>query len=89
MSENKDLEVTEFEDLLPCDDIEDSVSFNALDFALSNPQIKNIAFTGNYGSGKSSILKSYIKQHSKHKYIEISLASFTSGSNNDIVKCKI
>lgn len=33
--------------------------------AKNNSQIKNIALTGSYGSGKSSILKSFIKQYNE------------------------
>jgi len=45
--------------------------------------IKNIAITGYYGSGKSSILKTFIKNHhtekpnkNEYKFLELSLATF-------------
>ncbi|MFA6857532.1 MAG: hypothetical protein WCR31_10005 [Treponema sp.] len=76
-------QVVEYDDLLPSDDIEDPVSFNAIQRALDNPRINNIALTGNYGSGKSSILKTYIKNHPERKYIEISLASFNGEMGPD------
>lgn len=47
----------------------------ALDYAFSDADIRNIALTGVYGSGKSSILESY-KKKSELKYIHISLAHF-------------
>lgn len=50
--------------------------FKALDLAISNPDIKNIALTGPYGSGKSSIICSYINQRPTIKAINISLATF-------------
>lgn len=64
-------------DLLPDETKEDHTSFLALNEALENSRIHNIAITGSYGAGKSSLLKSYIKsQHLENKCIEISLASF-------------
>jgi len=65
-----------FEHLAPIDNVEDVVTFNALDYALSQNNIRNIAVTGNYGSGKSSVLQSYIKQNKKNKFLNISLATF-------------
>lgn len=53
---------------------------NALKWALNNRfDIKNIAITGSYGSGKSSVIKTFIKQNefsSKHSFLNISLATF-------------
>lgn len=46
--------------------------------ALSTKDLNNIAITGNYGSGKSTIIKTF--QHlnrEKYRYLNISLASFT------------
>lgn len=51
---------------------------NALDFALKNKDIRNIAVTGIYGSGKSSFLRTYFSK--KHKNVLwVSLASFLDG----------
>ena len=55
-------EEIKFEHLAPIDTVEDEVTFNALDYALSQNNIRNIAVTGNYGSGKSSVLQSKIKK---------------------------
>ena len=71
--------------LSPTDSAEDcDVYLDALSWALSNKkQIKNIAISGPYGSGKSSILQTFIKreEHKKwsfHKnhFLNISLATF-------------
>ncbi len=51
-----------FQHLAPIDSVEDKTVFEALDYALSQNNVHNIALTGNYGSGKSSILESYIKR---------------------------
>ena len=66
-----------FEHLAPLDSANDPEVFEALDYALSQTCIHNIAVTGNYGSGKSSVLNTYIKTHKKHKFLNISLATFT------------
>lgn len=71
-------------DLLPDEDGSDYTSFTALEEALDNPRIHNIAITGSYGAGKSSIIKSFIKSnHVENKCIEISLASFNCKKNNN------
>ena len=49
-----------FQHLAPIDTVDDKAIFDALDYALSQNNVHNIALTGNYGSGKSSILESYI-----------------------------
>lgn len=54
-----------FQHLAPIDTVNDKTTFDALDYALSQENIHNVALTGNYGSGKSSILESYIKQKNK------------------------
>jgi len=48
----------------------------ALNYAIDQANIKNIALTGSYGSGKSSILKTLEYRHPEHYYLRISLASF-------------
>ena len=48
---------------------------NALTYALSEDPIKNIALTGPYGSGKTSIIKTFEKKNT-YKFLYISLATF-------------
>lgn len=65
-----------FIDLAPTDDADAAgVYSGALLYATRNPRVSNIALTGPYGSGKSSIIKSFIKRHKPH-VLQISLASF-------------
>ncbi len=52
-----------FQHLAPIDTVKDKTTFDALDYALSQDNIHNVALTGNYGAGKSSILESYIKRN--------------------------
>ena len=49
-----------------------------LEDAFGQSDIKNIALTGNFGAGKSSILRSFDKSQNggKEKYLYISLADF-------------
>lgn len=76
----------EYEHLAPKTNIseEESKSFSeALNYALGNEEIHNIAITGSYGSGKSSLISSYIKRQENFdkKFLQISLASFTLEKN--------
>ena len=65
-----------FVNLAPTDKAdEDWIYFSALNKALEDPDVYNIALTGPYGSGKSSVIKSFIKRRKK-PVLEISLASF-------------
>lgn len=74
MEEQKDFYL-----LGPSDDvIKGKESLQALEWALKEQKNHNIALAGNYGSGKSSIINTYIKQHPGVRYIHLSLASFFS-----------
>ena len=42
---------------------------------LGNEKVKNIALTGPYGSGKSSVLRTLMRDYPKAKYLNISLAT--------------
>ena len=52
---------------------------NALKWATENPDVFNIALTGAYGSGKSSILRAFQEKYEDYYYLPISLASFRDG----------
>ena len=71
-------------DLAPIDNIpKKSEYFNAFNIALKNDKVRNIAISGPYGSGKSSIIETYLKNNPKEnkKAINISIASFESEDN--------
>ena len=74
MPENK----YHFEKLTPIDNVDMNVYENAIDFIFENNDIKNVAITGAYSAGKSSVLASYKKKHKKLKFMHISLAHFES-----------
>lgn len=44
--------------------------------AIVNPNVNNIAISGSYGSGKSSIIKTFQKLYPKYKCLNLSLANF-------------
>ncbi|UPK80658.1 DNA-binding protein [Proteus vulgaris] len=57
--------------------------FEALDFAFSKKDVKNIAITGPYGAGKSTVILSYLKFRDKQNFINVSLADFSISGKND------
>lgn len=67
---------SKFVNLAPTDQADkDGVYAEALHFATTDPNITNIALTGPYGSGKSSIIQSFLK-HYQRPTLHISLAAF-------------
>lgn len=53
------------------------VYMDALQEALQNPDIKNVAVTGPYGSGKSSVIRTFFDRHNgEYRHITITLANF-------------
>ena len=72
----------EYVDLAPTDKADPSGIYSkALTEATSNPNVSNIALTGPYGSGKSSIIKAFLKSYErfpffKRRVLQISLAAF-------------
>ena len=80
-----------FQKLTPIFDADISVYEEAINFALSNSDIKNIAISGAYSAGKSSVLESYKKKHENYRFVHISLAHFRTpeqenGESEEIVK---
>ncbi|MBB3348365.1 hypothetical protein [Sphingomonas sp. BK069] len=67
---------TRFVDLAPTDQADaEGVYSGALTEATDNPRVMNIALTGPYGSGKSSIIMSFLKKYDG-PVLQISLAAF-------------
>jgi len=48
--------------------------------ALRNDQVRNIALTGGYGAGKSSVIRTCFDRHPEYKHVLVSLATFTKES---------
>ena len=66
---------SKFVDLAPTDEADEAgVYSEAILFATKNDKVSNIALTGPYGSGKSSIIKSFLKKYQRPA-LHISLAA--------------
>lgn len=75
-----------FVDLAPTDQADKSgVYSDALEYALGRPKVFNIALTGPYGSGKSSIIQSFLKRTGR-RALHISLAAFLPEAGSHIEK---
>lgn len=73
-----------FQKLTPVQDASIDTYAAALDFAFKNDDIRNIAITGTYGSGKSSVIETYENQHKELKFIHLSLAHFDNDDTQNI-----
>lgn len=51
----------QFEKLTPTDEVNLDVYEDAIDYVFKNPDIRNVAISGSYSAGKSSLLASYKK----------------------------
>lgn len=78
---NENKEESIFYDLTPINDIELGIYEDAINFSLKNDKILNVAISGSYGSGKSSLLETYKKKHPEKKFLNISLTHFNSIEN--------
>lgn len=66
-----------FFDLAPIDAADqDGLYQTALRFAMRNPAVRNVAITGPYGSGKTSVIKTFEK-NSSYRFLNVSLATFS------------
>lgn len=77
-----------FERLTPTDEVELDVYEDAINYVFDNSDVKNVAISGAYSAGKSSILASYKKKHSDLRFLHISLAHFRSPDQEDEAEVK-
>jgi hypothetical protein len=56
---------------------------NSLKYSISNENVTNIALTGGFGTGKSTIINEFIKQYKGYEYLQISLANFKENENDE------
>ena len=76
-----------YEDLTPTTNADEDGKYSeALAWALKNENIKNIAISGAFGSGKSSVLRTFEKNNRGYKYLNVSLASFLANTKSDDVQ---
>ena len=73
-----------FRSLAPNEYIDLNSYGEALDYVFSLDKIRNIALTGAYGSGKSSVIRSYEQVHKERTFIHISLAHFDEQGKSKI-----
>lgn len=69
--------------LYPNSDNKDSIYVERLQEARKDPKILNIGITGGYGSGKSSVIQSFLKDIKSEEAFVVSLASFESSDKKD------
>ena len=72
-----------FERLTPIDNMDLDVYEDAIDYVFDNLDVKNVAVSGAYSAGKSSVLASYKKKHRDLRFLHISLAHFKSPDQDD------
>ena len=71
------LNESEYQFLTPFDKADKNGKYSqALNEALENKKVKNIAISGSYGSGKSSFIKTFELNNPKWNFLDISLATF-------------
>lgn len=77
------LVAAKFVDLAPTDEADQGGVYSAaLKFATDSPNVSNIALTGPYGSGKSSIIRSFLKTYPRQA-LHISLAAFLPETDDE------
>lgn len=77
-----------FQKLTPVSNIDLNVYEDAIDYIFSHSDIRNVAISGAYGAGKSSVLASYKKKHSNLRFVHISLAHFNPSDKENEIKVK-
>lgn len=74
---------SEYKDLAPTSNAENVEEYlNALKWALEQEKITNIALAGPYGSGKSSIIDTFLEKHKDESFFK----TYTSENNSWIIK---
>lgn len=83
---NREFEKTNYHSLTPTSEVDNIEHYSkAFNWALQNKNtIKNIAVTGPYGSGKSSIIRTFQARNTNNDYhfLNISLATFKEEKNS-------
>lgn len=84
--QKKEFAKVEYRDLAPIDDASGCEEhIKALEWAVASGRIKNIALSGPYGSGKSSIIETFLRCNPlvQEKSIKISLATFAEEAEDE------
>lgn len=82
-SKSKSQPYGNYSSLAPKDHLDKGVEYiRALNWAIKQKDIHNIAVTGPYGSGKSSVINSFLKFNKHIKTLRLSLAAFKMSSQD-------
>ncbi|WP_438448671.1 YobI family P-loop NTPase [Gorillibacterium sp. sgz5001074] len=76
-------EKIKFQKLTPIRNADLKIYEEAINFVFDESDLKNIAITGPYSAGKSSVIESYKEKYPKKKFLNISLAHFDSTEKKD------
>ncbi|WP_149206575.1 YobI family P-loop NTPase [Flavobacterium johnsoniae] len=60
-----------------------NIYLDALQFAVNNKNVINIALTGGFGTGKSTIINEFCQKNRGNEYLHISLASFKDEKSDE------
>lgn len=72
-----------FQTLTPASDVDLGIYKDALNYAFSESKIRNIAVSGPYSAGKSSVIETYKIKYPERKFIHLSLATFDSTDDKE------
>ncbi|WP_255597447.1 hypothetical protein [Citrobacter sp. EC_71] len=79
-SHEKNNNTFNFQPLTPINDVNLDIYEDAISFVFSHPDIKNVAISGPYSAGKSSLIESYKTRYPSKKFSHISLSHFISST---------
>ncbi|WP_334319325.1 hypothetical protein, partial [Termitidicoccus mucosus] len=73
-----------FHKLTPSKDVDISIYEEAFGYVFSNNDVRNVALSGPYGAGKSSVLEGCKKKVTNKKFLHVSLADFKPHNANEL-----
>ncbi|KIL42910.1 YobI family P-loop NTPase [Jeotgalibacillus campisalis] len=82
--EKKDKKEYNFQTLTPINNAKLHIYDDALNFVFENNDIRNVAISGPYSAGKSSVIESYKLKSSDKRFLHISLAHFSETTSESV-----
>ena len=77
-----------FQKLTPVNNVDMTLYDDALNYIFDNADVRNVAISGAYGAGKSSVLATYKDKNKKLRFLHISLAHFEQPDKEGEVEVK-
>lgn len=77
-----------FQKLTAYDEVDLNLYEDAINYIFNNSDIVNVAISGAYGAGKSSVIASYKKRHRDLHFVHVSLAHFNASDQVDEVEVR-